>query len=158
MKARGVLIAVAAVAWQAAPGMAQAPDAAARPQADQSWQDACAEEIRQLCRDQHAGPPRSCLFRREDELSDACWDVLIKPGRFGKACFEDLNKFCRGGPSQLPGCLDRNLKQLTGGCRAFLEGKRVTRDGRIHAGRARSTPPENKKNQANGEKPSGGKK
>jgi hypothetical protein len=125
----------ALAAAPSAPGTSTSPELA--PQ-DEDWFSACAVELERICRNAAPLPPRACLSKHEEALSDACWRAFIKPGRFGKVCFPDLNRHCKGGPAGLPGCLTSQRKQLTAPCRAFLDGKRVTADGII---RPWTTPP-----------------
>ena len=94
------------------------------------WEQVCAADVARLCQDVAPMPPRACLWKREDEMSDDCWRKLIKPSRFS-ACLPDLNRFCRPGPTPRPGCLTDNAKDLTAPCRAYLDGERVAKDGTV---------------------------
>jgi hypothetical protein len=105
------------------------------------WEQVCAADVARLCRDAAPMPPRACLWQRENEMSDDCWRKLIKPGRFGRACLPDLNRFCRAGVKAQPACLTDNREDLTAPCRAYLDDKRVAKDGTVRPWLSGKAPP-----------------
>jgi hypothetical protein len=93
----------------------------------------CAADAERFCPGLQDAGLQACLFRREDDLADECWQVAVKMSRFGHLCTSDLNKYCRKGPKTLPSCLQNYLGTLSPGCRSLLEGKRVRADGVVYS-------------------------
>ncbi len=101
---------------------------------------ACAEDIKKLCKDVKSGGGRvyDCLKQHEANLSDDCKKQVQGTGkqRFGgggAACSSDVEKFCKGmeqGGGRISNCLKEHEKDLSAECKAAMSrgGQRKGQD------------------------------
>jgi len=97
----------------------------------------CATELANLCRDVSGGEGRllSCLYSREDKLSERCGtSVMMSLERLGvalgalanvtRACHDDTLRLCHGqiaGNGNLLGCLTSSRPLVSTPCNATLD-------------------------------------
>ena len=107
------------------------------------WDVACASDLATICKSEaQRGAGRPCLWAADERLSDACYDVIIRPTRAAELCMPDFNRFCRDKPVEgLAACLKEHSAELTDGCRAAHERRRrLPKPGQSPPGPRESSP------------------
>jgi hypothetical protein len=90
----------------------------------------CAADVKKLCPNvkQGHGAILQCLEGKQDQVSDACKDVVkAKVEEFYGACKDDAAKFCAGvekGQGKIMKCLYKNVSKLSDTCKTeFAKAK-----------------------------------
>ncbi|MBI1815719.1 MAG: hypothetical protein HYR72_12115 [Deltaproteobacteria bacterium] len=86
-------------------------------------EEACAQDIKRLCKDTQAGAGRivKCLKEHEAELSTECKSHFTAAQKGEGPCKEDREKFCKGvelGGGRVMKCLKQHEAELSAGCKA----------------------------------------
>jgi hypothetical protein len=86
-------------------------------------EEACAQDIKRLCKDMQPGGGRiaKCLKEHEAELSSECKSHFTAAQKGEGPCKEDWEKFCKGvelGGGRVMKCLKEHEAELSPACKA----------------------------------------
>jgi hypothetical protein len=86
-------------------------------------EEACAQDIKRLCKDTQPGAGRivKCLKEHEAELSSECKSHFTAAQKGEGPCKEDREKFCKGvelGGGRVMKCLKQHEAELSASCKA----------------------------------------